>query len=70
MPDLNIQEFKCEIIVLGLRNLVSPGLLPVRKAYIKFNLKSLLPPTQANAVENLLTEPRDGGKNPNMRTTL
>ena len=70
MPDVNIQEFKCEVIVLGMRNLVSPGLLPIRKAFVKFNLKSLLPPAQANAVENIVTEPRDGGTNPNMRITL
>jgi hypothetical protein len=53
MPNLNISEFKCEILVLGLRNLVSTGLLPVRKAYVKFNLKSLLPPAAAKAVENI-----------------
>lgn len=34
MPDLDINEFKCEIMVLGLRNLRSTGLLPVRKAYV------------------------------------
>jgi hypothetical protein len=43
IPDLDIKEYKCEMIVLGLRNLVSTGLLPVNKAYVKFNLKSLLP---------------------------
>lgn len=55
MPNLNISEFKCDILVLGLRNLVSTGLLPVRKAYVKFNLKSLLPPAAAKAVENITT---------------
>ena len=44
MPDLQMSEFKCEIMVLGLRDLVSNGLLPIKKAYVKFNLKSLLPP--------------------------
>lgn len=58
MPNLNISEFKCEILVLGLRNLVSTGLLPVRKAYVKFNLKSLLPPASAKAVENIQTQPK------------
>ena len=43
MPNLGIKEYKCEIVILGLRNLVSTGLLPVNKAYVKFNLKSLLP---------------------------
>jgi hypothetical protein len=44
MPSLETREFKCEIMVLGLRDLVSSGLLPVKKAYVKFNLKSLLAP--------------------------
>ena len=43
MPDLDIQEFKTEITALGLRDLVSTGLLPVNKAYIKFAVKSLVP---------------------------
>ena len=55
MPSLQSKEFKCEIMVLGLRDLVSSGLLPVKKAYVKFNLKSLLPPAQAKAVENIQT---------------
>ena len=70
MPSLDINEFKCEIMVLGLRDLVSTGLLPVRKAYTKFNLKSLLPPDQSKAISNITTQPREGGSNPNIRTTL
>ena len=70
MPSLDINEFKCEIMVLGLRDLVSTGLLPVRKAYTKFNLKSLLPPDQSKAISNITTQPREGGPNPNIRTTL
>ena len=70
MPDLSFAEFKCDIIVLGLRKLVSTGLLPVRKAFVKFNLKSLLPPSLANAVDNIVTQPKDGGPNPNIKTTL
>mmetsp|Transcript_20973 Transcript_20973/g.32509 ORF Transcript_20973/g.32509 Transcript_20973/m.32509 type:complete len:139 (+) Transcript_20973:2093-2509(+) len=70
MPNLNISEFKVEIIVLGLRQLVSNGLLPIKKAYVKFNVKSLLPGSAAKAVENISTTPRDPGPNPNLRTTL
>lgn len=55
MPDIKIQEFKCQVLVLGLRGLVPNGLLPVRKAFIKFNLRSLLSPEKAGAVENILT---------------
>lgn len=43
MPDLDINEYKVEIVALGLRNLVSNGILPVNRAFMKFNLKSLLP---------------------------
>ena len=43
IPDLEIKEYKCEIVVLGLRNLVSAGLLPINKAFVKFNIKSMMP---------------------------
>jgi hypothetical protein len=53
MPDLRIKEFACTIMVLGLRELVSNGILPIRKAFVKFNLKSLLKSEMAKAVSNL-----------------
>ena len=43
MPDLDISEYKVEIIALGLRSLISIGILPINRAFMKFNLKSLLP---------------------------
>ena len=55
MPDLQMDEFKCEVVALGLRDLVSPGLMSVNKPYIKFAIKSLLPVSQANAVDNIFT---------------
>lgn len=55
MPDLKMDEFKCEIVTLGLRDLVSPGLMSVNKPYIKFAIKSLLPVSRANAVDNVFT---------------
>lgn len=70
MPDLQMSEFKCEVIVLALRDLVSTGLLPVNKSYIKFGLKSLLPVSQANAVDNIYTQPNAKGPNPIIRTTI
>ena len=70
MPSLDINEFKCEIVVLGLRSLISAGLLPVKKAYVKFGLKSLLAPDQAKAVANITTLPKEVGSNPTIRTTL
>ena len=53
-----------------MRDLISTGLLPIKKAFVKFNVKSLLPPDAAKAVENIRTHPKDGGPNPNIRTTL
>lgn len=41
------KEYSVEINVLGLRDLESFGLMPVKKAFIKFNLRSLLPPEKA-----------------------
>lgn len=43
--------------------------MPIRKPYIKFNIKSLLPPERAQAVTNIQTEPYSG-KNPNINTLL
>lgn len=37
-------EMDVNMLILGLRNLQSPGILPVKKAFVKFNVKSLVPP--------------------------
>ena len=50
MMHLEIEEYNVEINVLGFRDLISTGLLPIRKAYAKFSLKSILPPSEAKAV--------------------
>ena len=70
MPDPCIAEYKCDIIVLGLRNLIPTGILPIRKPFVKFNLKSLLPLKSARAVDDIATEPKETGPNPNIRATL
>lgn len=41
------KDYELEINVLGLRNLESFGLMPIKKPYIKFRVKSLLPPSKA-----------------------
>jgi hypothetical protein len=41
---VKFQSYQVEINVLGLRKLQSPGLLPVKKAFIEFGLNSLIPP--------------------------
>lgn len=70
MKDLQIEEYDIEINVLGFRNLLSTGLLPIRKAFAKFSLKSILPPTEAKAVQDVYSLPDESGSDPNVRTTL
>ena len=55
METVNFSEYKIEINILGLRDLQSVGILPVKKAFIVFNLKSLVPPDCASAIENVKT---------------
>jgi hypothetical protein len=45
--EIEYNDFDVEINVLGLRNVESFGLLPVKKPFIRFNLRSLLPPEKA-----------------------
>ena len=56
--------------VLGLRSLASPGILPVQKAFINFNLKSLVPPALGTNLTNLKTEPKNPGPNPTINTLM
>ena len=44
--------------------------MPVKKPFIKFNIRSLLPPEKAKAVANILTNPIDSGPDPNINTTV
>ncbi len=39
-----------EINILGLRGLQSTGILPVKKPFIKFNLNSLVAPSEGGAL--------------------
>ena len=70
MPNLAIRPMNVEINVLGFRDLISSGLLPVNKAFAKFSLKSLLPPAQGKAVSDIFTQAGESGSDPNVRTTL
>ena len=64
------QEYLVDINILGLRNLESFGMLPVQKPFIKFRIKSLLPPDKAQAVTNVTTDPNAVGPNPNINTLI
>ena len=63
-------NFNVEINILGLRNLESFGLMPVKKPFLRFNLRSLLPPDKAQAVTNIKTQPNAPGSNPNINTMI
>ena len=69
MSRVETNEFTCNMLILGLRNLQSPGILPVKKAFIKFNVKSLVPPN-GPAVKNVQTQPTAPGCNPTLNTTM
>lgn len=64
------EEYEITINVLGLRNLESPGMLPVTKPFINFALRSLLPPSRAHAIENINTQPSATGPNPTISTVI
>ena len=67
---VRFDEYKVELNVLGLRGLVSPGLLPVKKAYIDFLLKSMVPPMAASALESIQTQPGPAGSDPTINSVI
>lgn len=70
MKTVLFDEYNIEISILGLRDLQSVGILPVKKAFIVFNLKSLIPPDCAQAIENIKTQPGPAGPNPTINTII
>jgi len=56
--------------ILGLRGLESPGILPVKKGFITFNLKGLVPPSIGSSLENIRTAPKAPGPNPTLNTHI
>ena len=68
--NVEMHEFQVSMNVLGLRGLQSPGLLPVKKAFVNFNLKGLVPPTIGTNLKNLKTDPKNPGPNPTINTLM
>jgi len=74
-PEVNLsalvskREFQVKMLILGMRDLQSPGILPVKKAFVKFNIKSLVAPN-GPAVKNIQTQPTAPGANPTLNTTM
>jgi hypothetical protein len=67
---VTFDEYNIEINVLGLRSLQSSGILPVKKAYIQFGLKTLVPPISGAIVEDLSTVPGPFGSDPTLNTVV
>lgn len=67
---VQFDEFNVEINVLGLRSLKSSGLLPVKKAYIEFGLKTLVPPIVGATIDNVQTTPGPSGPDPTINTIV
>jgi len=67
---VRFDEYRVELNVLGLRGLVSPGLLPVKKAYIDFLLKSMVPPVAASALTSVQTVPGPTGPDPTINSVI
>ena len=67
---VRFDEYRVELNVLGLRGLLSPGLLPVKKAYIDFLLKSMVPPVAASALETVATAPGPSGPDPTINAVI
>ena len=67
---VRFDEYRVELNVLGLRGLVSPGLLPVKKAYIDFLLKSMVPPVAASALSSVQTVPGPTGPDPTINSVI
>ena len=53
-----------------MRGLQSTGLLPVKKAFVNFNLKGLVPPTIGTNLKNLKTDAKAPGANPTINTLM
>lgn len=60
------QDMNIKINVLGLRNLCSFGILPVQKAFIRFNQHSIMPPNIRLNNKTLATEPNATGDSPSI----
>ena len=64
------KEFQVDINILGLRDLQSAGILPIKKAFVQFGLKSLVSPEDGRALTNIRTLPGPTGPNPTINTLV
>jgi len=70
-PDL--QKYFINMKILGLRNLESLGLLPIKRPFVKFDINSLKRSEEKSLLpekKTLRTEPLETGPNPNILTVI
>ena len=68
-----MEKYYLKIKILGLRNLKSLGLLPVKRPFIKFDINSLKPRAQKQALKEkqfIQTQPKETGSDPNLSTMI
>lgn len=68
-----MDKYHVSLRILGLRNLKTLGLFPVKRPYIKFDINSLRPAeTKQNLSEKMKieTQPKESGENPNLSTLI
>lgn len=70
VKNVKMNEYGISLNILGLRGLQSPGMLPVKKAFLVFNIKSMVPPQLGNSLENIKTEPKMAGSDPTLNTLI
>lgn len=71
LPEMDL--FRIKLKVMGLRNLKSLGLIPVKRAFIRFDINSIRSPSQKQALPEkkyIQTMPKEAGDNPNILTII
>lgn len=71
LPEMDL--FRVKLKVLGLRNLKSLGLIPVKRAFLRFDINSIRSPDQRQALPEkkfIQTFPKETGNNPNILTII
>lgn len=68
-----MEKYFLKIKILGLRNLKSLGLLPVKRPFIKFDINSLRDKNRKQALkekQTIQTQPKETGSDPNLSTII
>ena len=68
-----MEKYHITLRILGLRNLKSLGLFPVKRPFISFDINSLRPPGGKQSLkekQKIETQPKESGSNPNLSTLI